>query len=366
MGYLHRVPLPRIKAIGMDIHKHIKFVVDKLNLEGWLYIHETDRDRKWSNFINKNIDKCLDGELYFDGNSQKDKYYNKRTRQFSNIAKLLLVKEDFINDVLEISKEFQLNQIAFGLQKAFVSFITEESRKKHEKLPDDHLLYNIETTEKCLDLWRCWIEYQSYRFLQVYQDKINFQQNEKLLKKNLYYKKIPSIYFDSKLNELLKKYNLSKLWEDSIKLLLITGKMFIPDKFCPIILSKNEDEITISIPIYKETQLEDIKHRWKYIKSLKDEYLGTEHLKSYSNIDHSISILKDKTEGTRYWDLIDLEALDIPYDQKEELKAYNRIRKASFRVKKATEGLRERKREEKTFIETLAEFAGIDNPTYKL
>ncbi|MCH7949521.1 MAG: hypothetical protein IH875_03475, partial [Candidatus Dadabacteria bacterium] len=140
----------------MDLEKHIKYIVDKLNLEGWCYIHETDRDRKWSNFINKNIYKCLDGELYFDGNSQTNKYHNKRTRQFSNIAKLLLVKEDFIDDVLEISGIFQLNEVAFGLQKAFVSFITEESKKKHENLPDDHLLYNYEITEKCLDLWQCW------------------------------------------------------------------------------------------------------------------------------------------------------------------------------------------------------------------
>ncbi|MEX0999699.1 MAG: hypothetical protein WD000_07045 [Thermodesulfobacteriota bacterium] len=350
----------------MNLEKHIRFVVDKLNLLGFLYIHKIDKDRKWRNFKRKNIQKCIDGELYFDEKSQENKYHNKRTRQFSNIAKLLLINDDFINDILEISEIFQLTEIAFGIKKAHLGFLTEESRRKYAKLPDDYLLYNYEITKQCLALWKCWLHYQSFRYMQKYQDKINFQQTKELLHKNLYYQKIPSVYLNSKIINLLKKYNLSKLWEDSIKLLLATGKIFIPDNFCPIVLTKNKDEIAISIPIYKETRLEDIEYRWKDIKSLKDEYLGTKHIKSFSNIDPSIGILLDKTEGIRYWDLIDLIALDIPEDLEEETKAYNRIRKATFRIKKASENLTKQQKQEKTFLETLAEFAGIDNPTYKL
>jgi len=284
----------------MDLQQRYKYIVDKLNLQGSLYIHKIDQDRKWRNFKRKNIKKCIDGELYIDEKSQEDKYHNKRTRQFSNIAKLLLINDDFVKDILEISERFQLNEIAFGVKKANLSFLTEASRRKHAILPDDYLLHNYEITKQCLALWKCWLQYQSFRYVQKYQDKINFQQNKELLHKNLYYQKIPSVYFHSKTTKLLKKYNLSKLWEDSIQLLLATGKIFIPDSLCPIIVTKNKDEIAISIPIYKETQLEDIKYRWTAIKSLKDEYLGTKRIKSFSNIDYSIGILQDKTEGNYY------------------------------------------------------------------
>lgn len=349
----------------MGLPKHYQYIIDKLNLLGWLYIHKAEEDKKWRNFKNRNIKECLDEELYLAENSQKNKYYNKRVRQFSNLAKLLLVNEDFIDDVLKISETFQLNEIAFGMPKAHVSFLSEASRKKHAKLPDDHLLYNYEITQQCLALWKCWLEYQSLRYLKKYQGKIDFRHNKKLLNKNIYYQKIPSVYFNSKLNELLKKYNLSKLWEDSMQLLLITGKMFVPDVFCPILITKNKDEVTITIPIYNETQLEDIKYKWKDIKSLKDKYLGTQNIKSYSNIDHSISILKEKIKGIRYWDLIDFEKLGVPFSQEEEIKAYNRIRKASFRVKRAAEKLTGQKKEGKTFIDEFSEFIGLDNATFK-
>lgn len=349
----------------MDLPKHYQYIIDKLNLQGRLYIHKIEEDKKWRDFKNRNIKECLNDELDLIENSQENKYYSKRVRQFSNVAKFLLVNESFIDDVLKISETFQLNEIAFGMPKSNVSFSSEASRKKYAKLPDDHLLYNYEITQQCLALWKCWIEYQSLRFLKKYQGKINFQHNKKLLNKNTYYQKIPSVYFNLKLDQLLKKYNLSKLWEDSIRLLLITGKMFVPNEFCPILITKNNDEVVITIPIYNETQLEDIKYKWKDIKSLKDTYIGTKHIKSYSNIDHSISILKGKTEGTRYWDFIDLEKLGVPYNQEEEIKAYNRIRKASFRVKRAAENLTEQKKKGKTFIDEVSELIGLDNPTFK-
>jgi len=349
----------------MDTQKHFNYIIDKLNLLGWIYIHKVEEDKKWRDFKNRNIKECLRDEFYLAENSQENKYYNKRVRQFSNVAKLLLVNECFINDVLKISETFQLNEIAFGMPKSQCEPLTEASRKKYAKLPNDYMLYNYEITQQCLALWKCWIEYQSLRYLKKYKGKINFQQSEERLNKNIYYQKIPFINFNSKLDALLNKYNLSKLWEDSIQLLLITGKMFVPNKFCPILITKNKDEVTITIPIYKETQLEDIKYKWKDIKSLKDKHFGTKHIKSYSNIDQSISILKEKIQGTRYWDLIDLEKLNVPFGQEQEIKAYNRIRKASFRVKRAADKLTGQKREGKTFIDEFSEFIGLDNPTFK-
>jgi len=70
----------------MDLQKHINYIVDKINLEGSLYIHKIEEDNKWGNFKKKNIKKCLEGELYLDEKNQANKYRNKRTRQFSNIA----------------------------------------------------------------------------------------------------------------------------------------------------------------------------------------------------------------------------------------------------------------------------------------
>ena len=76
-----------------------------------------------------NIEECLEEELHVENNSQYNRYHNKRTKQFSNIAKLLLINEDFVNDILKISDIFQLNNIAFGVQKAHVVFLTDESRE---------------------------------------------------------------------------------------------------------------------------------------------------------------------------------------------------------------------------------------------
>ena len=348
----------------MNVEKNIRFLVDKLNLLGPDYIHKIDKNIKWKDFENKNVEECIKDEIYLDEKSQHDKYFNKRTKQFSNVAKLLLIRDDFIKDVLDIADRFQLLEIAFGIQKTKVTFLTETHSKKYEKHPGDYLLYNYEVTKRCLDLWNCWIQYNSYKYLETY--KQNIRQNYELFKKSSHYKKIPSIYFKFRTEELLSKYGLSNIWEDSITLLLITGRMFIPDNFCPINLTIHENKITLSIPIYKETQLEDIKYKWNQIKKLKKEYLGYENFKSHSNIDQIINLVKEKTEATRYWDLIDLEAFDIPYDAKEEMKAYQRIRKAGFRLKKAAEELKQHKREGKSFIETLAEFSGIDNATFKL
>ena len=99
----------------MNLEKHIKFIVEKLNLLGPEYIHKIDRERKWAYFKEMNIEECLEKGLYVKNNSQYNRYHNKRTKQFRNIAKLLLINEDFVNDILKISDIFQLNNIAFGV-----------------------------------------------------------------------------------------------------------------------------------------------------------------------------------------------------------------------------------------------------------
>lgn len=74
----------------MNVENNIRFLVDKLNLLGPDYILKIDKNIKWKDFENKNVEECIKDELYLDEKSQHDKYFNKRTRQFSNVAKLLV------------------------------------------------------------------------------------------------------------------------------------------------------------------------------------------------------------------------------------------------------------------------------------
>ena len=350
----------------MNLQKRFEYAVGKLNLQGFMYIHKMDEKTKWENFKKKKHKKCLEELLILEEKNQRNKYYNKRLRQFSNIAKLLLLNDNFIEDVLKLSKIFQLDKLAFGLKKTDITFITDKSRKKYANVPDDYLFYDFEIKEQCIALWKCWLDYFSIKYLKKYKHKIDFEKNSELRKDNVYYRNIPFIKFFTMLNELLKKYNLSNLWEDSIQLLLLTGKLFIPDEYCPVMVKKDKDEITISIPIYQETQLEDIKHKWEDIRHLKNEYYSKTNIKSSKGIDIYLDIIKKKKKGIRYWDLIDFEKLEIPFDAKEEMKAYERIRKGSFRIRKASEDLKKYERKEKHFVETFAEHIGLDKLTFKL
>jgi hypothetical protein len=124
--------------------KYQNFIDTIINSFSPRYTHKIDYEKKWNDFLNKDIDKNLICWPDMEGKGYALKYYNKRKRQLSKNAKLLLIKDEFINEIIRLSKKWKLDEIVYGF--------TDRENTKPAKFN-----YDIEFFETLLTLWKCYL-----------------------------------------------------------------------------------------------------------------------------------------------------------------------------------------------------------------
>jgi hypothetical protein len=334
----------------MNLKKNLSYIKTHIEISGKLYLHKISFNTKWDDFINKEYKKVLVKDPEMEEKEPYWKYYNKRRRQYSEKAKLLLNNDRFIKRVTETVKTFGLDTLAFGWQS-----------KPNAK--PEHKYYDPEYHQQLTTLWKCLLRLKDYQFLKKFGQRVLKDLNSG---DRGGYNKIPSSIFTTSVESILNDFGLSKFWGNSIVLLLLTGFLFPPQNYLPIHLEKKNGKVSLVLPIYPETQIDDIKFNWDKITSIKKSVFDKpERTKPSKTADYYIQMAKSKKEtGERDWDLLNLEKLKIPENAAAETRAYERFRKGRNRAAKKIDSLIEKKLKEPAQTKMLEEVAGVDDGVF--
>ena len=224
---------------------------------------KTSFKKKFNKILNKELDNAI---ISFPAN--KDKYRAKKIAEYKEIALLLLSDEIFLNDLKILTKKWDLDKCRYHLEDNYYS----EINRWENKL--------IAETLKL---------------------KLGSAKQNKILPPS----SIPIFQFKKDIEELLIKYNLSRLWENSIEALLLTGYLKLPKEYCRGVISFSDDgNPLLFIEITPTITLKDIKNKWKKIEEIKNQIypLRKKRIKETKNIEEIV-----ETEGNygKRWDLVE-------------------------------------------------------------
>ena len=354
----------------MDFKKKFEFIKSKLETTYELgQINKIDFEDKWQHFKNKNFKKCLIEPVTLDGNNHETKYYNKRNKQFLKKAKELLLNDDFINEIVDFAKEFALDKLVFGNHPdtsiQCIEFSLKNYRGKKKELLQENIdeytkteskrpiifYYDPEAHPLLVFAWKALLEYKTIIFAHQLIQKLRKEGKEL---SSDYDFQIPINKYEKRLQKILKTFGLSIIWREPIELLLTTGYFFTPQNLCPVIVERNDAEVSPNIAIYPEMQREDLLYGWDKIKRIKEKIYGKRRIKS-SSTDLFYELGAKKNKKVKYWELVDFDELGI--EEEKELKEIERIERGIQRVKKAGKDQQKLKTEAPKHLKDLEEYA---------
>lgn len=187
-------------------------------------------------------------------------------------------------------KKWKLDELTFGfLQKG-----------KNKPI---FLYYDPESLSVIKNLWNCMLLFRDIKRIHrdIEKNPLKFQIISFLKK---YHKGLKSTEFSLDLNKLLKSFNLSPIWHESILLLLLTGYFFPPQKFFEILCRKDKSDLEMYISIYPETKFDDIRYHWNEIKKLKEEIFGINRTKISKDFEKYIEIYQNKKNYDQPYSLL--------------------------------------------------------------
>lgn len=223
--------------------------------------------------------------------------------------------------------------------------------------------HNHESLDNLKNLWKCLLLFEDIK--KIYNDLNQFSKNQNINFFKEYNNNLKSNEFNTDLQNLLDSFNLSPVWEESILLLLLTGYLFPPQKFCEILIKKEGTKLDIYIPIHPETRFEDIKYHWNDIKELKEEVFGKRRIKIPDSFEDYILIYElRKIDNDPYRELIDFGELGIPFNESEEKKAFERFRKGAFKIGKFIEDLKATPINIPKYINEIEKITGFNKDFY--
>ena len=331
--------------------KQQEFIITYIKFHFKTYAHNIGYKNKWNNFINKKINKVVvEWPTLNDGGHKYNReyeYIDKRHRQFSQQSKILLCSNNFIESIINFTKELPFCDLAFGLKE----------KDKDKIFP---FMWDPEETMRIQNLWKYLLQHNDILILKNNIEKVkamNVSQFNRLLKN------LPSQYFYIGVEKLMDSFGLSLIWKDSIILLLLSGYFLVPDNFCPIIVEYYGGRQKISIPILPETRKEDLANNWNKIKEKKEEVYGKSRIRTTKDFNNYLKINQEKEKDKkRYWDYVDFDK--IPDGVKYENAAHDRLRKGSINVKELIENVGKSDLNELKHIKLLKEFAGYEEGTF--
>ena len=323
----------------------IQAIDDELDRLGPIYIYTTSFEEKWNAFISKDVVNCLVRVPIRRFEDKKlDKYFKKRFLQCYSKAYKLLTNDSFIKQVIKFAKQSEFDYFIFG--------ISPQVREHFEEILNGNEDINIPVKGKLFSGDRTPVEYYyqeirgklSHMCFLYFETKDHYYINKHKEKfpngildptKNKYAHNMPSEKYARGLKKLMKNFGLSFWWNNSITLLLLTGRLFPPENFCPVNVEREHDEVSVSIPIAPETQLEDVMFSWDKIQYLKKDFLGNNKGRFSSKELAYLSKSRKKNAQTPYSVLVDYENIPLGHIA-EEQKAFERVRKGIQRAKKWT------------------------------
>lgn len=83
----------------MNLKKLLSYTSHNIKFYYPLYAHTVSWKEKWDSFKNHDILKVLIEGSYRKGDDLRSKYFNKRKKQYIALCKLLLLKDEFRNEI---------------------------------------------------------------------------------------------------------------------------------------------------------------------------------------------------------------------------------------------------------------------------
>ncbi len=269
----------------MNIQKHYKAIAEVIKYAEPRYVYKPGHKNKWKDFLKKRVKKVVIEGPILDEEDPKEgrrfKYFNKRFRQLSKRVKILVCNDNFIEKVMSFAKEWSLYDMAFGIK--------DSNTGKFKRF-----LLNSEINREYRSLWKAYLANDDIAITRIVAKKMENPTMNKISKG------LPSVVFNNKLEDFMVSFNLSLLWKESILLLFLTGGFVVPINLCPVILKDNGKKIDLYVPIFAETQAEDLKYNWDKIKVIKEAIYGKQKIKTSEDFDQYLKMYLGKKKGGKY------------------------------------------------------------------